>query len=234
MSIKRRNFIKTSLFSSGIFAFPGLVFSNNVKNETEQADVLLIGDSIRMGYQSIVFDALEGKYSYWSPDENGRTACNLIYNANHWIITRKPKVIHINAGLHDIRTMSWDSPAGNTIVPFKHYEDNLKSLFAHLKSYTNAVIIWAATTPVIDERCKEAHRWGKDFTRYNQDVLQINKIAEKVTKKMDVVYNDLYSLISDNNPQELIKKDGVHFTSKGNELLGKKVTEHVLKALEQL
>ena len=41
---------------------------------SEKSTVVLIGDSIRMGYQPFVTEALAGEAEIWAPEENGGIA----------------------------------------------------------------------------------------------------------------------------------------------------------------
>ncbi|MGM0879614.1 MAG: hypothetical protein ACQEXQ_01060 [Bacillota bacterium] len=47
--------------------------------------VLLMGDSIRMGYEPLVREALRGKAEVVAPEENGRFAKHTLWGVNLWI-----------------------------------------------------------------------------------------------------------------------------------------------------
>lgn len=191
--------------------------------------VVLLGDSIRMGYAPFVEKQLVGKAEVWAPDENCRTTDNIIYNMNSWIKMQAPDLVHINAGLHDIRTLTYDSKPGETIVKSAHYRDNLETIFKWIQENVGCKTIWATTTPVIDERIKARNG---SFVRYDADVRKINKIAFKVAKKYNVPVNDLYSFVKNEIGEEGMKKDGVHFLPEGNEKLGTQVAAKILEVIK--
>jgi lysophospholipase L1-like esterase len=226
--MKRKDFIRKSfLISGGIAVSP--VFSLWAREKENLKKVVLIGDSIRIGYQPYVIENLKGFAQIWVPDENGRTTDNIIYNLNNWVRKQNPDILHINAGLHDIRTLSWELGPGNTIVSPRHYMKNLETIFSWIQEYVNCKVIWATTTPVIDEYVKAGHKRAGDFTRYDEDVQKFNKIASRVAKRFDVPVNDLYTYVKEEIGMQEIKKDGVHFTDTGYKLLGERVAEIILK-----
>ena len=65
--------------------------------------VVLIGDSIRMGYAPVVAEKLKGVAEVVSAAENGGDSGNVLKNLDAWAIAPKPAVIHFNAGLHDLK-----------------------------------------------------------------------------------------------------------------------------------
>src|SRR5205807_5103849 len=65
--------------------------------------VVLIGDSIRMGYAPLVAKRLEGKALIISAKANGGDSANLLKNLEEWAIKEKPAVVHFNCGLHDLK-----------------------------------------------------------------------------------------------------------------------------------
>ena len=65
--------------------------------------VVLIGDSIRMGYQATACRELEGLAEVWKPEQNGGTTQKVLENLDEWAIAQKPDIVHVNCGLHDLR-----------------------------------------------------------------------------------------------------------------------------------
>ena len=66
--------------------------------------VILIGDSIRMGYQPTVQQALLNQAHVWVPQENGGTSTNVLAHLDEWILSHRPDIVHLNCGLHDLKT----------------------------------------------------------------------------------------------------------------------------------
>ena len=88
-----------------IFAF--FSFSNNAK---ELPKVLLIGDSISIGYLPFVQEIMQGKASVDriplnanGKAENCQGTTNGVQNIDRWLGDTKWDVIHFNFGLHDIK-----------------------------------------------------------------------------------------------------------------------------------
>ena len=65
--------------------------------------LVLVGDSIRMGYQAYVRRELSGLSDVWAPEQNGGNSANVQKNLDAWIISRAADVVHINCGLHDLK-----------------------------------------------------------------------------------------------------------------------------------
>lgn len=228
--MKRKEFLTKTLWSSAAFTLlPEITLKAG--NVSELKKVVLIGDSIRVGYQPFVVKNLESVATIWAPDENGKTTNNVIYNLNGWVKNQNPDIIHINAGLHDIRTLSWELGPGHTLVKPKHYQDNLETIFTWINKYVGCKIIWATTTPVIDENAKRAHQKARDYKRHDSDVKKINKIANRIARKYNIPVNDLYSFVKEKVGLQEVGDDGVHFTESGYKQLGARVAEVVRENL---
>lgn len=84
---------------------------------------------------------------------------------------------------------------------------------------TDAIVIWALTTPVN----QEWHRKEKPFDRFEEDVRAYNGIAASIAQELDIVVNDLFSVVTMEGRDELLLPDGVHFKPQGYALLGRAV-----------
>src|SRR5438270_12669603 len=67
--------------------------------------VLLIGDSISIGYTEPVRALLAGKANVHRIPTNGAHTGNGLQNLDAWLGTSRWAVIHFNFGLHDLRYM---------------------------------------------------------------------------------------------------------------------------------
>lgn len=190
-------------------------------------ELVLLGDSIRLGYQSIVEYALQDHLSVWGPEENGRTSAHLLYNAVPWLKHRNPQIAHLNAGLHDLRTLYFDAPPGQTVIPIDQYEENVRRILRFVQEQTEAQPIWATITPVRDELVRKQHHASQDFTRYNEDVIRYNNAARRVAQDLAVPVNDLYQVAWDAGLDKIQQNDGVHFTDEGNKLLAQGVAKAI-------
>jgi lysophospholipase L1-like esterase len=186
--------------------------------------VLLLGDSISIGYTLPVRELLKGQANVIRPLENCGETTHGLANLDKWLGTGKWDVIHFNFGLHDLKYLD---AAGKYVPPdqgkqvnlLPQYEANLRELVARLKK-TRAKLIWASTTPVPDG---SAGRVKGDELRYNEAAL-------RVMKEMGVPVDDLHSVIAD-GPAGLQQPKNVHFTNEGYLVLAKSVTASVEKSL---
>jgi GDSL-like Lipase/Acylhydrolase family len=171
--------------------------------------VLLIGDSISMGYTIPVQKLLEGKANVHRIPTNGGPTINGTAHIKEWLGDGKWDVIHFNWGLHDIRYM----PDGTRQVSPEDYEKNLRSLVATLKA-TGAKLIWCSTTPVVEGTANPV--------RKNEDVLTYNAIAKKVMDENGIQIDDLYTFALPQLSTIQLPKN-VHYNAPGYETLAKQV-----------
>lgn len=180
--------------------------------------VLLIGDSISMGYTLPVRKLLEGKANVHRIPTNGGPSKNVTrYDA--WLGTGKWDLIHFNHGIHDLKIM----PDGKRQVEAADYEKNLRTIVARLKE-TGAKLIFATTTPIPPPPLNPDRAFG--------EVKEYNDIASKVMKELRVEVNDLYSHILPEFSRLHRPKD-LHFTSEGSDFLAKKVAAEIASHLPQ-
>ena len=180
--------------------------------------VVLVGDSIRLGYREVVVRELSGLAEVWSPDENGGDSSNVLKNLENCVISQQPDVVHFNCGLHDIKT---DFGEDDTAVSLDVYRCNLRAICSELNELDGCTVIWATTTPV-----NEAwHHKNKLFDRFEDDVAHFNKAAYKIVREFDFSVNDLFTLVKQTGRDSILAPDGVHYTAEGYEILGKQVAE---------
>jgi GDSL-like lipase/acylhydrolase family protein len=178
--------------------------------------VLLIGDSISIGYTLPVRKLLEGKANLHRIPENGATTAYGLTKLEKWLGDGKWDVIHFNWGLHDLKLVD-----GKHQVSIGDYEKNLRELVKKLKA-TGAKLIWAATTPV-PEAEQKVPRKAEDAPRYNE-------VAKKVMEEGGVAIDDLYAFALP-KVKEIQLPANVHYTPKGYEALGDEVAKTIQSAL---
>ncbi|MFA6546564.1 MAG: SGNH/GDSL hydrolase family protein [Limisphaerales bacterium] len=179
--------------------------------------VLLIGDSISIGYTLPVRDLLKGKANVHRIPENGGPTTNGTAKITKWLGTNKWDVIHFNWGLHDLKSMD----TGRAQVSLEDYEKNLRELVKQMKK-SNARLIWCATTPVPD-----AHLTPP---RKNSDVQAYNAVAKKVMEENKVPINDLYAYTLPRLADVQLPAN-VHFKKEGSEFLARQVAKRIEEAL---
>jgi lysophospholipase L1-like esterase len=175
--------------------------------------VLLLGDSIRIGYQPHVADLLSGIAQVQGPAENGGDTRKLLALVLALKRQPPPAVVHVNAGLHDIKRTR---EAGDVLVPLDEYRGNVRALLARLRAWGVARVVWATMTPVDETR----HAVRKAFDRRLADVQAYNAAAVAEACALDVPVNDLYAQLQAAGGGSLLWHDGIHLTDDGYRLLG--------------
>lgn len=183
--------------------------------------VVLVGDSIRLGYAPGVARLLQGKATLVSAPENGGDSANVLKHLEEWIVREQPDIVHFNCGLHDLKLLR---ATGRHQVDLADYESNLRQLVTRLQRETRATLIFANTTPIIDDR--HARR-GADFDRHEADVKRYNAGALQVMQAAGIPVDDLHAMITQAGAERVMAADGTHYTSAGYERLAEAVADCV-------
>jgi len=189
--------------------------------------VVLLGDSIRLGYAPLVAQRLSSQTQarVLSHQPNGADTANTVANLAEWAIALQPRVIHFNCGLHDLKL---ERATGAYQVPLNRYRANLEEIVRRLRAETDAALIFATTTPILDAR--HAAR-GTSFDRFQADVKRYNAAALDVMTAEGVPVDDLHAAVQVAGPDRLFSADGTHYTPDGYALLADAVTEAISRAL---
>ncbi len=198
--------------------------------------VLLLGDSISMGYTPVVQKLLADEMAVLRPMrgskmENCSGTTSGVANIDRWLQIDGGKwdVIHFNWGLHDLKHMKADGKTTSDLATdppqatVEVYEKQLREIVAKLKA-TGAKLVFATTTPVPDEPMK--------VYRNNADVIRYNEAALRVMKDHGIAINDLYTLVKPRMKELQIQPANVHFVPSGSEVLAAEVVKAVRAALK--
>ncbi len=204
--------------------------------------VLIIGDSISMGYTLPVRARLKDKANVHRPPENCGDTTRGLGRLDAWLGKGHWDVIHFNFGLHDLKYLDEkgsyvDPEKGSQVAPPDVYRQKLRELTLRLKA-TGAKIIFATTTPVPPGTLG---RKPGDEKLYNQTALE-------VMKELHVPVDDLCALVANqqeklpprpaselpvppNKPQlrpgEMQLPFNVHFTPAGYDQLAEQVVSRI-------
>ena len=189
--------------------------------------VLLIGDSISIGYTVPVREMLEGTANVHRPLTNCGPTTKGLAEIDNWLGDGGWDVIHFNWGLHDLKYMGpngenlADPSAANSHqqVPPEEYEANLKKLVARLKQ-TGSRLIWRSTTPV-PEGAKG---------RVVGDAKKYNEIAARIMSENNIPTDDQYEFAI-GRLGKIQKKADVHFTPEGSRQLAAQAVAAIRKEL---
>lgn len=214
-----------TLFFLSALLFPALSAAaphpslEKIEDDPNLPRVLLIGDSISMGYTIPVRERLKGKANVHRIPANGGPTTRGLQSIDKWLGDGDWDLIHFNWGIHDLRHME----DGKRQVEPEDYEKNLRALVQKLKA-TGAKLIWAAITPIPKPPLKPERTFG-DETEYNL-------IAAKVMAEHDIPTNDLHAWVLPRF-SELQKPQDLHYQPEGSEFLADKVAAEIEKALEE-
>jgi hypothetical protein len=123
-----------------------------VRDKLNLPRVLLIGDSISIGYTPGVRQLLKDKANiHRAPTNCGPTASSLV-NIKKWLKPGNWDIIHFNFGLHDMMYIDEKgqlSDQGRKVNSIEQYKQNIKQIAILLKASAPKVI-FATTTPVTE------------------------------------------------------------------------------------
>ena len=187
-------------------------------------NVLLVGDSIRIGYDKSVKKSLEGLANVYFPEDNCRFACYVLRYLHEYqrlVPEGKVDVLHWNAGLWDCLRLFEEEP----MTPIDVYAYYLERICIRIrKLFPEAKVIFATCTAV------QSELMDRDFKRYNEEIAAYNAAAVAVVEKYGFAVNDLYTAsvaLGDD-----AHSDPVHYyTPQGTEVFTKQVLSYIAPAL---
>lgn len=213
---------------------------------TNLPNVLILGDSISMGYTPFVQKRMAGIANVSRPKCNcGPTQFYLRpkHGMRRWVGKTSWRAIVVNFGIWDVCYMRgdplkvdhfWGSkeiPKGlppcrkatairdlgfRVRTPVREYEANMREILGYLKT-TGAQVFFALTTPVP----------GYDDDR-NGRIRVYNEIAESVCAELGVGVIDLHA-VAERNYDKV--KDGCHFNDAGNDILAEAIVTRLKSTL---
>ena len=186
--------------------------------------VLIIGDSISIGYTLPLRAALAGVANVHRPPTNcAHTAVGLA-RLDSWLAEGPWDLIHFNWGLHDLKHVDREGrlalpPVGQRVHTVGEYESNLEKLVQRLKS-TGARLLWRCTTPVPEGAAG----------RFSEDVHDYNEAARGVMLKNGVAIDDINAFITQESIPH-IRPDNVHFSRESSAKLAAHISEVIRQNL---
>ncbi len=187
--------------------------------------IILLGDSIRMGYDKSVKLALEDCAQVYSPKENCRFTPYVLRYLHSWLKESKfgeeTDCIHWNAGLWDCLDLFDDGPT----VPLEMYEQYIHRICRRIRLLCpKAKVIFATSTPVNEAGYKNP----KKTRRENRVIRQYNDAAVKIVTQYGFSVNDLYGFL-ENAPLHWFSDQTHYYTKDGT----KAITERVISAIAE-
>lgn len=204
-------------------------------NPADQPRILILGDSISIGYTPFVQETLEGEAFVYRPlkadgsHENCADTTNGLAKIDDWLAREGGDwdVIHVNFGLHDLKHVkpgtktNTDDPNDPHQVELDAYRKQYDAILTKCEA-TGARLIVATTTPVPEGKLKPF--------RDPEDVPKFNAVAKELAEKHGAAIDDLFAF-ADQRLEQIQRPANVHFTDAGSKALAEKVVESLRKAL---
>lgn len=231
MTVKPQFSVKSILICVAVLVLP---FCKSSTASKEKPKILLIGDSISIGYLPFVQELMEGKVmvdriplkSNGKP-ENCQGTTYGVASIDRWLGDTKWDLIHFNFGLHDIKHVNLETNKNSNDASdppqadLEIYQKNLSEIIMKLKA-TGAQLVFATTTPY-PEGTKPYRGYG--------DEVKYNKVATDLMKQHGILVNDLHAFVLP-RMEELQRPVNVHFTEEGSRALGEQVANAISGILE--
>lgn len=224
--MQRRNFIKKSILGVVAGFLPSTILRGEIFSSLPK--VLIIGDSISIGYTPFVRQELKNKAEVFHNEGNAQHTGTGLEMIDNWLGDVKWDVIHFNWGLWDLAYRHTSAQAygnrdkvnGEITTSLEQYGENLGKLSSRLKE-TGAKLIWANTTPVPP---------GESL-RIRSDEIRYNALAERIMRSNSIPVNDLHTCMIDHMNEYQVKYGDVHFTKEGYKYLADKVAKTIEREL---
>jgi acyl-CoA thioesterase-1 len=191
--------------------------------------VLMIGDSISIGYTRGVKEQLAGVADVSRIPANGEWTGYGLSNIDAWLGHTRWDVIHFNWGLWDMYGWRYKdedlSPAA--------YEARLDQLVSRLKQ-TDATLIWATTTPACPEpEVTMLNQFDTKVVFTPKREQQYLDAARRVMQRHGVRINDLHALMKPDLSRYAVAPDNVHFKPEGRAKLARQVASAIADAIDR-
>ncbi|MDR1385776.1 MAG: SGNH/GDSL hydrolase family protein [Planctomycetaceae bacterium] len=193
-------------------------------------NVLILGDSISIGYTPPVRELLQSEANIYRPEANcGNTKIGL-KNLDRWLDTKqnggkKWDVIHFNWGLWDLtyrnppnqdNTGVRDKINGGISFTPEQYGENLEKIVQRLEK-TGAKLIWGNISLIPEG----------EGARVVGDDVRFNAVATEIMKKHNIPTDDIYKLTACFDSKLFAAPGDVHYTNDGYKKIAEQVAEHI-------
>ena len=187
--------------------------NNTDKTPGALKNVILLGDSIRIGYGPFVRELLRGRADVYEPPENGRWAgytLNCLVK-HQWLGAFPDKIdaVHWNNGIWDMNSRHEEDGPFSTI---EYYTECLRKIIRTLRKLTPHIIFATSTPPREDEYVSPIY---KRCLLSLETARRYNAAALAVMEEHNIEVNDLFSLVLENRSR-FIGEDNTHLTEEGN------------------
>lgn len=191
--------------------------------------VLIIGDSISLGYFPTVKKALANEAEVLHNPGNAQHTGTGLRLIDQWLGDQKYDVILFNWGLWDLCYRHPDSKVqgqrdklnGEITYTVDRYEANMEELVKRLKK-TGTKLVFVTTTVIPPD----------EAGRFEGDEITYNNAAKAIMKKYDVELCDLHKHSVGVHQQYKLKDGDVHYQPEGYQKLADPIISAVRNALK--
>ncbi len=192
--------------------------------------VLLLGDSISIGYTAPVRELLAGHANVHRPRANCHSTGKGIVSLDTWLGDSTWDVIVFNFGLHDVSLIK-----GEPRTRLGLYRNRLRTMLDRIRLRTRS-IVWVNTTPITRDCEKRMRMRVVDephlFVRLDKDVRRYNAAAQLIMDEAGVSVVDLYAHALPRLAEIQIPRN-VHFTEEGYAFLATPIADTIRRHLPQ-
>lgn len=157
--------------------------------DPHKSGILLIGDSIRMGYCKTVREQLSDVANVFYPEENCRNTQNVITRLNAWsqeFPADEIRIVQFNCGHWDVA--HWNADVEPLTSP-EEYRRNIQMIIRLLKKFfPKAKLVFATTTAMNPSGSVGVN------PRNNNEIERYNQVAVEIAKTSEIAVNDLYAI----------------------------------------
>ena len=185
--------------------------------------ILIIGDSISIGYTPFVKDLLGENAIVVHNEGNAQHTGTGLEKIQDWIGGKDWDIIQFNWGLWDLAYRHEDSEEqgkrdkvnGTVTYTPEKYKANLDSLVRLIKESSSSDLLFVTTSYVPEG----------EAGRFAEDALIYNRAAIEVMNKHKVKVNDIYEFSRAVHEKFATAPDNVHYTEEGYKLLAEKILD---------
>lgn len=200
--------------------------------QQEKTKILIIGDSISIGYTPFVQENMKDLAEISHNPGNAQHTGTGLDSIETWIGNKDWDIIQINWGLWDLCYRHPDSNEqgnrdkinGKITYDIESYEVNLDSIVKLIRKKSDAELIFVTTTYVPDG---EAGRFMEDAIKYND-------VAKRIMESYNININDIYDKSIEIHRKFGKETNDVHYTKKGYEELGLLISDYLEYKIEEL
>jgi lysophospholipase L1-like esterase len=201
-----------------------------VKENAALPRVLIVGDSISIGYTVPLRELLAGRANVYRIRDNSETTEKGMALLNDWLGERHWDLVVFNFGLHDVILQN-----GEPRIRLGLYRARLKAMIEKIRPRAKA-LLWASSTPVTPECERSMQRRQKDDplapARRVKDIVRYNVAAQRLMEEEGIAVVDLHTWVLPRIYELQIPRN-VHFTDDGYAALAQPVADGIVKELEK-